>query len=323
MSASESDYFENPENVATIERFQLYLDRLPGVDKTISLADYLKLVNYTTNGFDSRYYALPQEGYELRMLMNNFKIILGNDLLKRFLSAGYDRANILMLTHIASSRAFHDTQQQIRDHAENAFTDDLTVDVTGLGIVIAASSHLLTLGQIKSLAISLVLILTVMVLLFLSGKVGLIAVVPNLFPIVVNFGLMGFLDIPLSVATSLIASVAIGLAVDDTIHYLVRYNTEFKRDPEQGSGHARHPHECGKAHRIYLGDHQYGIFGADLLPFSTHCHLRFSHGSHHGIGPSRRFNAFADPDDARGIGNGMGSFENDALTRRYFTGHGP
>ncbi len=230
MSASESDYFENPENVAAIERFQTYLDRLPGVDKTISLADYLKLVNYTVNGFDSRFYTLPQEGYELRMLMNNFKVLLGNDLLKRFLSAGYDKANILMLTHIASSRLFHDTQQRIHTHAKNAFPDDISVDVTGLGIVIAASSHLLTLGQIKSLAISLVLIFSVMVLLFLSGKVGLIAVVPNLFPIVVNFGLMGFLDIPLSVATSLIASVAIGLAVDDTIHYLVRYNTEFKKD---------------------------------------------------------------------------------------------
>jgi signal transduction histidine kinase len=55
-------------------------------------------------------------------------------------------------------------------------------------------------------------------------------VVPNLFPILVNFGLMGLLGIPLSVATSLIASVAIGLAVDDTIHYLVRYNSEFKKD---------------------------------------------------------------------------------------------
>jgi diguanylate cyclase (GGDEF)-like protein len=69
-----------------------------------------------------------------------------------------------------------------------------------------------------------------MFLLFLSGKVGLIAIVPNCFPIIVNFGLMGWLGIELSVATSLVASIAIGLAVDDTIHYLVRYNREFKKD---------------------------------------------------------------------------------------------
>ncbi|MCB2145348.1 MAG: MMPL family transporter [Deltaproteobacteria bacterium] len=230
MSGKEADYFETPANVASIARLQSFLDRLPGVDKTISLADYLKLINYVTNRFESKFYVLPEDSYELRMLMNNFKIILGNDLLQRFLSADYSRVNILMLTHIANSRDFLHTRERILNHAGIAFDNEATLEVTGLGLVIAASSHLLTLGQVKSLIISLVLIFAVMVVLFVSSKVGLIAVVPNLFPIVVNFGFMGLLGIPLSVATSLIASVAIGLAVDDTIHYLVRYNTEFKRD---------------------------------------------------------------------------------------------
>ncbi|MBC2712599.1 MAG: MMPL family transporter [Desulfosarcina sp.] len=230
MAGTEADYFEIPANVAGIARLQTFLDQLPGVDKTISLADYLKLVNYVYNRFDPQFYVLPEDSYELRMLMNNFKIILGNDLLQRFMGADYSRVNILMLTHIANSRDFIHTRDRILAHAKTAFDDDVTLDVTGLGMVIAASSHLLTLGQVKSLAISLALIFAVMVVLFVSSKVGLIAVVPNLFPIVVNFGLMGLLGIPLSVATSLIASVAIGLVVDDTIHYLVRYNTEFKRD---------------------------------------------------------------------------------------------
>ncbi len=230
IAAGEADFFETPANVAGIARLQSFLDRLPGVDKTISLADYLKLVNYVTNRFDPQFYGLPEDSYELRMLMNNFKIILGNDLLQRFTNADYSKVNILMLTHIANSRDFIQTRDQILAHAATVTDDDVTLEVTGLGMVIAASSHVLTLGQVKSLIISLVLIFAVMVVLFVSSKVGLIAVVPNLFPIVVNFGLMGLLGIPLSVATSLIASVAIGLAVDDTIHYLVRYNTEFKLD---------------------------------------------------------------------------------------------
>jgi signal transduction histidine kinase len=69
-----------------------------------------------------------------------------------------------------------------------------------------------------------------MYIMFLSGKVGLIAILPNCFPILMNFGIMGWLGIPLSAPTSLIASIAIGLAVDDTIHYLYRYNREFKKD---------------------------------------------------------------------------------------------
>jgi predicted RND superfamily exporter protein len=230
MSGPTEDYFEDPTNVAELARLQNFLSSLPGVDKTISFADYLKLVNYTYHRFDPAYYLLPEDPYETRMLVNNFKILLGNDLLTTFMSSEMRQANILLLTHIASSRQFLETKRAILDHVAVDHDKAVTWEVTGLGMVTAASSHLLTMGQIKSLALSLVLIHLVMVLLFLSVKVGLIAVIPNLFPIVVNFGIMGLFGIPLSAATSLIASIAIGLAVDDTIHYLVRYNTEFKKD---------------------------------------------------------------------------------------------
>lgn len=230
MSATLEDHFENPAHVAEIERLQVFLDKLPGVDKTISFADYLKLVNYVSNGYDAAYYALPEAAFEMRTAMNNFKSLLGDDLFQRFMSSDYSRTNILLLTHIAGSKDFLEAKANILAHVTVNFNDSLHWEVTGLGTVIAASSHLLTAGQVKSLGLSLLLIFTIMVTLFLSGKVGLIAVVPNLFPILVNFGLMGLLDIPLSVATCLIAGVAIGLAVDDTIHYLVRYNAEFKKD---------------------------------------------------------------------------------------------
>ena len=230
MSGPAEDYFEDPSNVAELARLQTFLSSIVDVDKTISFADYLKLVNYTYNRFDPEYYALPEDRYELRMLVNNFKVLLGNDLLKSFMSPDMRQANILMLTHIASSSQFLETKAAILNHVADGLDRELTWNVTGLGMVTAASSHLLTIGQVKSLSISLVLIFGVMVALFVSGKVGLIAVVPNLFPIVVNFGIMGLFGIPLSVATSLIASIAIGLAVDDTIHYLVRYNREFKKD---------------------------------------------------------------------------------------------
>lgn len=230
MGGTTEDYFESPSNVAELARVQSFLDALPGVDKSVSFADYLKLVNYAYNRFDPQYYALPEDAFEMRLLINNFKSLLGNDLLRGFMSPDLRQANILLLTHIASSRQFLVTREAIFEHVRKEFDRELSWRVTGLGMVIAASSHLITIGQVKSLAISLVLIFGIMVALFVSSKVGLIAVIPNLFPILVNFGLMGLLGIPLSVATSLIASVAIGLAVDDTIHYLVRYNTEFKKD---------------------------------------------------------------------------------------------
>lgn len=230
VESKDTDHFEDPRHLADIARFQEFLSTLPGVDKTISFADYMKLVNYVLNAFDPKFYALPEEGFESRMVINNYTTMLGQDMFDRFMNPGLSKTNIVLLTHISSSREFLKTRDKIIAHAQRSFARDLSLDVTGFGIVISASSHHLTNGQVKSLLLTMMLIFTIMFILFLSVKVGLIAILPNLFPIVVNFGIMGWLGIELSMVTSIIASIAIGLAVDDTIHYLFRYNRLFRKD---------------------------------------------------------------------------------------------
>lgn len=230
LDSGTKDYFENPEHLRKIVDVQDFLNTLQGVDKTISFADYLKLVNYATNQYEPKYYAMPEEPFEVRMLMNSYKTMLGQDTFERFMTKDLSKVNILLRTHISSSRDFLRIRKTIEDRLRETLSKDFGFQVTGFGIVISESSHILTKGQVKSLSLTLVLIFGIMFLLFLSGKVGLIAIVPNCFPIIVNFGLMGWVGIELSVATSLVASIAIGLAVDDTIHYLVRYNREFKKD---------------------------------------------------------------------------------------------
>ncbi|MBW1780129.1 MAG: MMPL family transporter [Deltaproteobacteria bacterium] len=230
VDSGEDGYFENPEHLKKIDEIQRFLSSLPGVDKTISFADYLRLVNYATNQYKPESYALPEEPFEIRMLVNSFKTMLGQDMLRRFMSPDFSRANIMLRTHISSSIDFLSTEARIRDYLKENFPDSLSFEVTGFGIVISHSSQLISEGQVKSLGLTLVLVFAIMFLLFMSYKVGIIALLPNCFPIIVSFGVMGWFGIPLSMATSLIASIAIGLAVDDTIHYLVGYNREFKED---------------------------------------------------------------------------------------------
>ena len=230
VDSGADDWFEDPSHLKQIARLQHFLGALEGVDKTISFADYLKLVNFATNQYKEKYYALPEEPFEVRMLVNSYKTMLGEDMLKRFMSADFSKANIMLRTHISSSTDFLSTQREIEAHLRKNLPKNFTFQVTGIGIVISQSSDLITEGQVKSLSLTLVLVFGIMFFLFMSYKVGLIGMVPNCFPIIINFGVMGWLGIPLSMATSLIASIAIGLAVDDTIHYLVRYNREFKKD---------------------------------------------------------------------------------------------
>ncbi|MBW1789407.1 MAG: MMPL family transporter [Deltaproteobacteria bacterium] len=230
LSSGESDYFEDPEHLKFIAQVQAFLDTLPGVDKSISFADYLMLVNYATNKYKEELYVLPDEGFEVRMLINSYKTLLGQDMLTGFMDEDFSKTNIMLRTHLSSSKDFLAVQETIEQYlAENA-PKGFEYHVTGFGMVISHSSQILAEGQGKSLLLTLVLVFGIMFLLFISWKVGLISMVPNCFPIVMNFGIMGWAGVPLSTATSLIASIAIGLAVDDTIHYLVSYNREFKKD---------------------------------------------------------------------------------------------
>ncbi|MBW2202915.1 MAG: MMPL family transporter [Deltaproteobacteria bacterium] len=228
VDSGQDGYFENPDHLKQIARLQDFLNSLQGVDKTISLADYLKLVNYTTNQYKRESYALPEEPFEVRMLVNSFKTMLGQDMLNGFMDSDFSKANIMLRTHISSSIDFLATEARIKDYLSKYFPGNFSFQVTGFGIVISHSSHLISDGQVRSLFLTLILVFAIMFLLFLSYKVGFIAMLPNCFPIIVSFGVMGWFGIPLSMATSLIASIAIGLAVDDTIHYLVSYNREFK-----------------------------------------------------------------------------------------------
>jgi uncharacterized protein len=233
LESTEEDFFELPDHVAHITRLQAFLESLPKVDKSISFADYLMLVNYATNRYEPEYYNLPNERFEVRMLINNYKMLLGQDMLTTFMSPDFSKANVLLLTHLSSSREFLDIQEKILAHVKTMFPKHLSVKVTGIGMVISESSHHLAKGQINSLWMTMGLVFSIMLILYLSAKVGIVAILVVTIPTITTFGIMGWFGIELNMATGLIASIAIGLAEDNTTHYLIRYNREFKKDMDK------------------------------------------------------------------------------------------
>ena len=112
----------------------------------------------------------------------------------------------------------------------------LSFRATGVVHLFAVKFNALVRSLVQSFGVAFLFILVVMAIQLRSLKAGVCAMVPNVLPIVLGFGLMGFLDIPLSVSTVMIASVGIGIAVDDTIHFLLRYRRELRR--------IRHPRQA-------------------------------------------------------------------------------
>ena len=134
-----------------------------------------------------------------------------------------------------SSDALADLVQRIEERL-SLLPSHLRGSVTGSSVILAQTMDEITRGQVLSLSGALLIIFAILAVLFGSVKVGVIALIPNLLPIAIFFGLLGLTGITLNLATSLVATVALGIAVDDSIHYFSRFNSESRKlaNEEQG-----------------------------------------------------------------------------------------
>lgn len=219
-----ADTFKQPENLAQIVKIQKYISEKGWFDKTKSLADDISLIHREMNNGDEKYFKLPDSAD----LIAQYLLFLHRDEISRYVTADFSEVNILVRHNISSSyelaEALDDLEKQIKKTVNPHFLWGLT----GENILINTAADSMAAGQAKSLSLVLVLIFIIMSILFVNVKAGALSLIPNLFPIVINFGIMGIFGIPLNTGTAMVAAIAIGIAVDDTIHLMSRYNTEMR-----------------------------------------------------------------------------------------------
>ncbi|MFC1849535.1 MMPL family transporter [candidate division CSSED10-310 bacterium] len=109
------------------------------------------------------------------------------------------------------------------------YLPQLSVRYTGEAFLASESAENIARGLVQSLLLALVIIFVLLSVMFLSPKMGIIALYPNIVSITIFFGLLGWLNIPIGLTISVIASIALGIGVDDTIHYLTHYNNYLKK----------------------------------------------------------------------------------------------
>lgn len=221
-------YFKNIEVLQRIDKLQEYLGKMPGIDKTIAITDYIK----TANKAQMKPQIIPETQDEIDKIIADFPRLLGGDMSDVYMAVtpDFSAVNVFCRTAFSGTKEFVFAENKVLDYCRKNFSKDLEIQVSGLPIVIAHSADAITRGQVKSLSLAFISIFIIMTLLFMSIKVGIVAMIPNMVPVLVNFAVMGLFKIPLSSATSMIASIGLGIAVDDTIHLLAKYNSEFKKD---------------------------------------------------------------------------------------------
>ncbi len=152
------------------------------------------------------------------------------DLIRKMIAADFTRARFNVRIHAVGTAIAAPLADSILADGRRLFGDDYEMSATGTFYQVAETSNRLVDAQMSSFSLALTLVVLAIGVLFRSLKLTIIALIPNVMPIVWTGGMMGFLGIDLSTGTAMIASAVIGLVVDDTIHYLAHFNHVFHGD---------------------------------------------------------------------------------------------
>ena len=222
--AQHPDDIKDPSNLAVIEKVQQHVKSLPGVDVALSIVDFMKEMNQGFHDGDLAYYTLPDS----KNLTAQYLLLYGGSDINDFVTTTYDQARLAVRSSIHRSDRQRSTIDNIRDFIAETPHPGLDIRVTGRAVQDVDTVEALVNGQIVSLGVAFVIISILMAVSLKSVKLGLLSLIPNSIPILLNFGLMGAAGIELNTGTALISSVAIGIAVDNTVHFLTQY--QMKRD---------------------------------------------------------------------------------------------
>lgn len=213
-------------NIEKLDEMEGYLDSIPVFSKAISLVDVVKFSRQAFYGGDSSYFALPNS-QEMNFMMR-YLPKLDNKNKKTILNSFIDTN--LQVTRISAQMANIGTMEiealknDIQARADSIFSkEDFDVRVTGTSVVYQEGSRYLIRNLASSLILAIIVITLLMALLFTSIRMILISLVPNLIPLLMTAGMMGFLGITIKPSTILIFSIALGISVDNAIHFLSRY----------------------------------------------------------------------------------------------------
>jgi len=221
----------SPEVLNRMDKYQEVLMQDPAVG---NVSSPVTLVKELSKGFYSKnekeYGEIPSTENEVYQFIEIFSMGGNEDAVEQFIDYNYENSRLLISLKDASNeegkRLLKKMQEMTKDDPDVKF-------IAGPSLTKIELADMVVEGQIKSLALAMVVVFVLLALIFRSFNAGLLSALPLSVAILVLFGLMGFFGITLDIATALISSVMIGVGVDYTIHFLWR----FKKERSKGVDH--------------------------------------------------------------------------------------
>ncbi|SED19398.1 hypothetical protein SAMN04489761_4576 [Tenacibaculum sp. MAR_2009_124] len=211
-----------------IEKLNETIETFPELSKPISVNNLVKYSKQAYYNGNPKYYQLPT-GQEKSYILSYTKNSDSNSgMLKNFVDSTGRYARITTFMKDIGTDKMDIIQERLNAVIKKNFPDErFKVSLTGKALVFLKGTNYLIKNLVISLSLAIVLISIFMAWMFRSPQMILISLIPNMLPLLITAGLMGFFDIPIKPSTILVFSIAFGISVDDTIHFLAKYRQEL------------------------------------------------------------------------------------------------
>ncbi|MDA9773089.1 efflux RND transporter permease subunit, partial [Flavobacteriaceae bacterium] len=211
-----------------MDKINEVIESFPELSRPVSVVN---LVKYSKQAFykgNPKYYQLPTS-QEQSYIFEYTKNSDGNsDMLNNFVDSTGQYARITTFMKDVGTDKMNDIQERLQQVVKKEFPEErYNVSFTGKALVFLKGTNYLISNLVFSLSLAIFLIALFMAWMFRSFKMILISIIPNMLPLLITAGLMGFFGIPIKPSTILVFSIAFGISVDDTIHFLAKYRQEL------------------------------------------------------------------------------------------------
>jgi hypothetical protein len=223
LSGDEEGVFKDPRALGAALSLQETIGENPLVGNSFGLTDYLTRMHRVMNSDNPSFEVIPDDRELIAQYLLLYEMSGDPDNLNKVVDFDYQTLNLTFQLKSDSSALITRIIEQVEAAQPELDELGLSVSYAGSGYKSYIFARLLLEGQIWSLGLSFLIVLVLLSLMFRSLLIGLVGTIPIAITAVVNFGVMGILGIPLSSATALISSIAVGIGVDYAIHLIEHY----------------------------------------------------------------------------------------------------
>lgn len=227
IDTNDPDGITNPDFLKRVDDLQEHLLSYPEIKRATSFTTLLKELHQVMSPEEAALTPLPVD----RGLIAQYLLLLeitDNSILENVTDFDYQKLRVAAQTEDAGSKRINEIKSSIESYIGNNF-DDEDITITGSTILSANLVGKMVYSLASSIGLAFICISILMAFLFKDFKMVIISLIPNIMPLVVIAGIMGLLGVDIKPSTAVIFTIAFGIAVDDTIHYLARFRIELKR----------------------------------------------------------------------------------------------